>query len=106
MVIVQPHKDGSTFTVWVQPKSARNQIVGVYEDALKIKLTAPPVGGAANKMCIKFLAKSLKITPSRMSLLAGHTARRKQILVKNEPGEDPPKTAKQLQNRIEGLLKT
>jgi uncharacterized protein len=46
--------DGILVNIFVQPRSAQNVIVGPYKDALKIKLTAPPVEGAANKIVRRF----------------------------------------------------
>jgi uncharacterized protein (TIGR00251 family) len=47
---------GVTFAVHVVPRSSRNQIVGVEGGALKVKLSAPPVEGAANAALIEFVA--------------------------------------------------
>ncbi|MCG2759217.1 MAG: DUF167 domain-containing protein [Desulfobacteraceae bacterium] len=59
-------------------------ITGTYGDAIKIKLTAPPVDGAANKMCIKFLAKYLKVPKTSLEIISGHTSRTKHVLYKQE----------------------
>ncbi|MBW2166389.1 MAG: DUF167 domain-containing protein [Deltaproteobacteria bacterium] len=70
MLFLQEKPQGIFFKVFVQPKSSKNMITGIYGDAIKIKLTAPPIDGAANKMCIKFLAKCFKIpktTPAGLS---------------------------------------
>lgn len=69
--------------MFIQPRSSKNSVVGLYGDALKIKLTAPPVEGAANKMCIEFLAKQLGVPKSTLSIISGHSSRTKQILIKN-----------------------
>ena len=74
--------DGITFNVFIQPRSSKNSIVGIYGNALKIKLTAPPVEGAANKMCIEFLAKQLGVAKSTLSIISGHSSRNKRILIK------------------------
>jgi uncharacterized protein (TIGR00251 family) len=66
-------------------------IAGSHVGALKIKLTAPPVDNAANKMCLKFLAESLKVSKSSLEIIAGHTSRHKQILLRSDhtpPTED------------------
>ena len=73
--------DGIAFNVFVQPRSSKNSVVGLYGDALKIKLTAPPVEGAANKMCIDFLAKQLGVAKSTLSIISGHSSRTKRILI-------------------------
>lgn len=66
----------------VQPKSARNMVVGLHGDAVKIKLTAPPVDNAANTLCVKFLAKVLGVSRSSLDIIAGHTSRSKQVLLR------------------------
>ena len=72
---------GISFKIYVQPKASKNSIVGVHDDALKIRLTAPPVDGAANKLCIKYLSKITGIPKSSFEITAGHTSRKKHILV-------------------------
>jgi uncharacterized protein len=70
-----------TFAVRVVPRSSRNQIVGVEGGALKIKLTAPPVEGAANAALIEFLAEWLGIRRNGVSIVSGDKARRKRVRV-------------------------
>lgn len=64
-------------SVHVNPRSSRNQISGWQEDVLSIKLTAPPVDGAANKASVEFLADRLRIRKSQVSLVSGETSRDK-----------------------------
>ena len=61
------------------PGSSRNEIVGIYEDALKVRIKAPAVEGAANRELVKFLAKRFKVPKSAVSFLSGETSRRKKI---------------------------
>jgi len=72
-------KAGIQFSAAIQPRASRNQILGVHNESLKIKLTSPPVDGAANQACIKFLAKAFGISPSRISIVRGETSRNKTI---------------------------
>lgn len=72
---------GILLHVHVQPKSAANAMAGIYGNALKIRLTAPPVDGAANQMCIKFLSKQLGLPTSALEIVSGHTGRRKQVFI-------------------------
>lgn len=67
------------FKVHVQPRSSKAALAGLHGDALKIKLTAPPVHDAANRMCIQFLAKQFQIPRSSIQILSGHKHRSKQI---------------------------
>lgn len=70
-----------TFAVRVVPRSSRNQIVGVEGGALKIKLTAPPVEGAANAALIEFVAEWLGVRRSAVSIVSGDKARNKFVRV-------------------------
>ncbi len=73
--------DGVAFVVRVVPRSSRNQIVGVENGALKIKLTAPPVEGAANAALMEFVAEWLGVRRSAVSIVSGGKARNKLVRV-------------------------
>ena len=77
--ILKEDAEGITLRVRIQPGASRDQIVGVVEGALRLRITAPPVEGAANKQCIKFLAKKLHIAKSKIALLKGEHARKKVL---------------------------
>jgi hypothetical protein len=66
-------------SVRVQPRASRDEIAGRYRDALKIRLTAPPVEGAANEALVKFLAKTLDIPARAITILSGASARTKIV---------------------------
>ncbi len=70
-----------TFAVRVVPRSSRSQIAGVEGGALKIKLTAPPVDGAANAALIEFVAEWLGVRRSAVSIVSGDKARNKLVRV-------------------------
>ena len=78
---------GAAFRVRVQPGASKNEIVGVQEDALKIRINAPPVKGKANKALISFLAEKLEVRKSEVEILSGHTSRIKKIKVVGEGGK-------------------
>lgn len=78
---IREEGDVLVFRVFVLPKSSRNQISGEHDGALKVKLTAPPVENAANKLCVSYLAKCLGLPKSSLEIAAGHTGRNKQIRV-------------------------
>jgi uncharacterized protein (TIGR00251 family) len=86
--MIREHPNGIVFNVFVQPRSSKNKIVGRHGDALKVKVTAPPVEGAANKMCLKFLAKCLATPYFRLQIITGQNSRTKQILLRSE--QDSP----------------
>jgi len=73
--------DGLTFAIQVQPRASKSEVVGVFGDALKIRLTAPPVEGKANKMCAAILAKVLGVPKSTVEIVSGKTSRTKRVKV-------------------------
>lgn len=75
-------KDGITFGVWVAPRGRRNEVMGPHGDSLKVRVTAPPVGGKANKALVEFLAGELGIASRQIEVITGHTARRKRVRVR------------------------
>jgi uncharacterized protein (TIGR00251 family) len=75
------HPQGTVVSLYVQPRSSRNRIVGLHGDSLKVKLTSPPVEGAANKCCREFLAKLFRLPKSDVELVAGDKARHKRFLL-------------------------
>ena len=72
---------GVELNVLVQPRSSRKQLVGMQGDELKIKLTSPPVEGAANRECEIFLAKLCSLPRNRVKLLHGESSRHKRWLL-------------------------
>jgi uncharacterized protein (TIGR00251 family) len=67
------------FPVRVQPRASRREIVGVYGDALKVRLTAPPVDGAANDELIEMLAETFAVGRRAIRILAGGSSRSKIV---------------------------
>ncbi|MFN8652468.1 MAG: DUF167 domain-containing protein [Gemmatimonadales bacterium] len=74
-------KDGARLTLHIQPRGSKNAVEGVHGDALKVRLTAPPVEGAANEALIRFLAGELGVSRSALTLVSGATSRRKTVAV-------------------------
>jgi uncharacterized protein (TIGR00251 family) len=68
-------------TVHVQPRASRTEVVGWHGDAVKIRLAAPPVDGAANDALIDFLADRLALPRAAISLAGGTTSRRKRLRI-------------------------
>lgn len=80
-ISIREEPDGLVFKIRVQPRASKNQIMGIHGDALKIHLTAPPVGNAANKACCTFLADRLSIAKSSVSIVSGQRSRNKQVRI-------------------------
>ena len=66
-------------SVRVQPRAARTEIAGIHGDALKVRLTSPPVEGAANEALLKFLAETFAIGRRAVRILAGEHSRSKIV---------------------------
>jgi uncharacterized protein (TIGR00251 family) len=76
--VVGPHV---TLSLRVQPRASRNAVVGWTGDTLKIRLTAPPVEGAANGACLAFLADLLDLPQSQLEILGGERSRQKVVRI-------------------------
>jgi len=75
-------KDGSfLLRVYVQPKASKNEIVGLHGDALKIRLTSPPVDGKANKALVAFIARTLSVPKRQVTLQSGQQNRNKVLKI-------------------------
>ena len=74
-------KNGLSFDIHVNPHASRAGIAGLAEGMLKVKVTAPPVEGAANEAVIALLSKKLGLRKSQIKISAGAKGRKKTILV-------------------------
>ena len=75
-----PEKHTVAFAVWVQPRASKNEVAGVMEGALKIRLQAPAVEDR-NEALREFLGQLLKRPKSAVRLLAGERGRMKRVEV-------------------------
>ena len=73
--------NGVRFSVLIQPRSSKNEITGKQNNALKLRLTAPPVKGSANKACVKFFAKWLGLSFSEVNTVQGLNSKNKIVEV-------------------------
>ena len=81
MLKVSEQKGAVTFTVRVQPRASRDEVSGVVEGALKIRLRAPAVENRANEALREFLAVLLKRPKSAVRILSGDRSRTKRISI-------------------------
>ncbi len=65
----------------MQPRAKRTAVAGRYGDAIRIRLAAPPVDGAANEELVRFLAETLGVARRAVRITAGLTSRRKQVAI-------------------------
>lgn len=73
--------DGVSIKVRVHPRASKNQVEGAHNGALKVRLTSPPVEGAANAALIALFSKLLKIRKGAISIEAGDKSRDKRVFV-------------------------
>jgi len=67
------------FSVRVQPRASKSEVAGEYGDAIKIRLAAPPVDGAANDELVSFLSNIFAVARKSVRIIAGETARSKLV---------------------------
>jgi hypothetical protein len=75
----------TTLTLHIQPGAKKTEVAGLYGDALKIRLAAPPVDGKANAALIGFISAQLGVAKSAVSVKSGLTSRRKILEVVAAP---------------------
>jgi hypothetical protein len=74
--------DSVILTLRVQPRAKRDEVAGTYGDALKVRITAPPVEGAANAHLVAWLAELFDVPRAHVSLESGETGRNKRVRIK------------------------
>jgi uncharacterized protein len=79
--VIQRTATGIRLRLHVQPRASRSELAGRHGDAIKIRLTAPPVDSAANEALLRFLASQLEVPLSALSLVAGGTGRSKVVAI-------------------------
>jgi uncharacterized protein (TIGR00251 family) len=89
--------EGSTLKVRVVPGASRERIAGEHGDALKVAVREPPEKGRANEAVERLLAEALGVRVGDVSVVRGHAARDKVVLVRGLPEAE-------LRARLAGLL--
>lgn len=87
MIDVRDVAGGATLRVRVAPRSPRDELAGEREGALLVRLTAPPVEGAANAALVRLLARLLGLPPSSLTVARGAKGRDKVLLVSGARAE-------------------
>ena len=76
-----------TLTLHIQPGARKTEVAGRHGEALKIRLAAPPVDGKANEALLRFVAETLGLPKSAVSLKSGQTSRRKVLEISGTTNE-------------------
>ncbi|GAB6162820.1 hypothetical protein JCM12298_19800 [Desulfothermus naphthae] len=88
-----------TLAIWVQPGAKKNSIEGIYQNCLKVKISAPPVDNKANKQLIEFFAKIFKTKKSHIQIVGGQKNRKKLLRIRLEKEIDPTAVLKEILNK-------
>lgn len=86
-MIARDGERGVLLTVHVQPNASRTECVGVHGDALKFRVAARPIQGAANEELIRFIADRCSLARTQLRILGGAETRRKRLCVQGVTAE-------------------
>jgi uncharacterized protein len=80
-VAMRIEADGRDVLIWIKavPGASRDEVAGIVGDRLKVRISAPPEGGKANKAIIKLLARKLKLKPAQITIESGQTNPEKTV---------------------------
>lgn len=79
--MIKETKDGIEFQLRISPNASKNEVIKTSE-SVKIKITAPPVDGKANKCLIEYLSKLFRVPKTSIVILRGETSKGKTLLIK------------------------
>ena len=77
--MIEETKCGVILSIYAQPKASKTEYVGIHGNALKFRVAAPPVDGAANTALCEHLARLFSVSKSSVEVLIGKTGRRKKV---------------------------
>jgi uncharacterized protein (TIGR00251 family) len=79
--VIRDGRDGVRLAVHLVPRASRTEIVGIHGQALRIRVSAPPVAGAANAALVSFVAESLGIRKANLEIVSGTASRHKVLRI-------------------------
>jgi uncharacterized protein (TIGR00251 family) len=77
------HNNTLSLTILLQPRASRDEVKGLQGDAIRIRITAPPVDGKANEHLLRFLADQFGVPRRQVTLTSGASHRCKRVQVEN-----------------------
>jgi uncharacterized protein (TIGR00251 family) len=83
-----PTSSGTRVALKVVPGASRDRVIGVLGDALKVAVSKPPSGGAANAAVVAVLAKTLGVRESNVTIVSGHASPRKEVEIRDLSPDD------------------
>jgi len=84
---IRPADGGTELSIHIQPGASKSEIAGLHDDALKIRIKARPVEGAANAALVEFVATCLGVPRKAVKILRGEKSRRKSVWVDMQADE-------------------
>ena len=81
MIKFTENDGGIIFDVRVVPRASKSEIVGESGGALKVRISSPPVDGAANAELLKLLSKKLRVSKNNIKIVSGETSRSKKVKI-------------------------
>ncbi len=81
MIKLKEDASGVTFAVRIVPRASRSEIVGEHDGALRIRIAAPPVEGAANRELVRLLAKQFKVSRTSVEIVSGSASKNKMVRI-------------------------
>jgi uncharacterized protein (TIGR00251 family) len=88
MIRYKESDGGLTFEVRVAPRASRSEVAGEHGGALKVRVAAPPVEGAANEELTRLLAKAFGVAARDVEVLSGHASKTKRVRVLRAKASD------------------
>ena len=95
--MIAPAPDGAILDIRVIPRAGKSALAGTRDDAILVRLNAPPVDGAANAELIELLATALGIPKRSIVIVAGERSRRKRVRI---TGRSPIDVERLLSDRL------
>ena len=81
MIEYSEERGALTFKVQVVPRASRNEIVGEHNGALRVRIAAPPVNGAANHELVRLLSRAFGLKRGAIEIISGQASKTKQVRV-------------------------
>lgn len=81
MILLSEKDNAVIFTLRVAARASQSALAGELDGALKVKIAAAPVNGAANTELIKFLAKTFGVAKACIEIIGGQTSKTKRIKI-------------------------
>lgn len=88
MIDFEEESGALTFAVRVVPRASKSALAGEHGGALKVRVAAPPVEGAANAELARFLAKAFGVAARDVEIVSGHASKSKRVRIRGAKASD------------------